>query len=47
MNISKIFEAKIKTGEEEVDVYAPEQVYYPPMRLNEDQVEERGWVVPM
>ena len=47
MNILKTVEAKIKAGEEEVEVCAPGHSHYQLMRLNEEQVEECGWVVPM
>ena len=47
MNISKTIDAKIKIGEEEeVEVFVPEHVHYPPIRLNKEETEERGWVVP-
>ena len=46
MNILKTIEAKIKVGEEEVEVHAPEHGHYILNRLNEKEVEECGWVVP-
>ena len=46
MNILKTIETIVKEGDKEVKVCALGHVLCKPMRLTEEEAQERGWVVP-